>query len=105
MKKVLILMALLSLQASAYEYKRGEWLLKGVLGKSVYFAQDPTTLIDSNILTGIETDYMMTPQWSIGCGLKPLFATNRVVLNFGVTGKYRFVNPEMPLVPYVSVGL
>ncbi len=105
MKKIVALLSLLSLSASAYEYKAGQWLLKGLMGKSVYFAQDPMTNVSDAILTGFEFDYVLRPQWSVGAGIRPLFGTNVVVLGFTAHGKYRFVNKDMPLVPYLSFAI
>ncbi len=108
MKKIVALLSLLSLSASAYEYKAGQWLLKGLMGKSVYFAQDPSMGqigVADTIQTGFEFDYILRPQWSIGAGIRPMFGTNVVVLGFTAHGKYRFVSKDMPLVPYLSFAV
>lgn len=104
MKKIAWLF-LLALPLSAYEYKPGEWLLRGVLGKAVYFAQDPATKIDNNILAGVEVEYMLGSKLSLTGALRPLFANNSVSLGFGAGAKYRFVNREVPLIPFVSLQL
>jgi hypothetical protein len=75
------------------------------MGKAVYFAQDQTTNVSDSILTGFEFDYVLRPQWSIGAGIRPMFGTNVVVLGFTAHGKYRFVNKDMPLVPYLSFAI
>lgn len=105
MKKIAWLF-LLALPLSAYEYKPGEWLLRGVLGRAVYFAQDLTTpVILDNILAGLEVEYMLGSKLSVTGALRPLFANNSVSLGFGAGAKYRFVNKEVPLIPFVSLAL
>jgi hypothetical protein len=104
MKKIALL-CLLALPVSAYEYKPGEWLLRGVLGKAVYFAQDLMTNVGDNILTGVEFEYMLSPKFSITGAARPLFAVGSVSLGFGAGAKYRFVNKEVPLIPFVSLAL
>ncbi len=104
MKKIALL-CLLALPVSAYQYKPGEWLLRGILGKSVVFVQDPMTQIDTNILTGLEVEYMVGPKLSVTGAVRPLFAVRSVSLGFGAGAKYRFVNKEVPLISFVSLQL
>lgn len=104
MKKIALL-CLLALPVSAYEYKPGEWLLRGILGKAVYFVQDNTTDIGDNILTGVELEYMLGSKFSITGGIRPLLAVGSVSLGFGAGAKYRFVNKEVPLIPFVSLAV
>ncbi|MEI6805213.1 MAG: hypothetical protein WCK49_01735 [Myxococcaceae bacterium] len=104
MRKILLL-CLLALPLSAYEYKSGEWLLRAVLGKAVYFVQADKTVIGDNILTGVELEYMLDPKFSLTGAVRPLFAVGSVNLGFGAGAKYRFVNKEVPLIPFVSLAL
>ena len=104
MKKIMVL-CLLSLPVFAYQYDSGEWLLRGLLGKSVYFVQDQMTQIDDNILSGIELEYMLNSNLSVLGALRPLFSSRSVILGFGAGVKYRFMNSDSPLIPFVSVGL
>ena len=104
MKKIALL-CLLALPALAYEYKPNEWLLRAVLGEAVYFVQDSTSSIGNNLLAGVELEYMMGSKFSLTGAMRPLFATSSVVLGFGFGAKYRFVNKEVPLIPFVSLAL
>ncbi|MES2503522.1 MAG: hypothetical protein V4534_01460 [Myxococcota bacterium] len=104
MKRFLIL-GLLATQLSAYEYQPGEWLMRGVLGNSIYFIQDSSTGIGDNIVAGIEVETMLDRNWSVGGAFKPTFANNRLALGLGASAKYRFVNKDNPLIPFVSLGL
>lgn len=105
MMKKIVLLSMLALNAFSYEYKPAEWLIRGVLGNAVYFVQDPNTNIGNNILLGVEVEYMLSSNLSVTGALRPLFAKQAVVLGFGAGAKYRFFSREMPLVPFVSLGL
>ena len=105
MKKIMFLLGLLSIPVLAYEYKPGEWILRAVLGKSVYFVQDPMTHVSDGILSGVEVEYLLSPNWSVQGAVRPLFSSMSVILGFGIGAKYRFVNKDSPLIPFVSLGL
>jgi hypothetical protein len=104
MKKIAWLF-LLALPLSAYQYKPGEWLLRGVLGEAVYFAKDPASNIGHNIMAGVELEYMLGSKFSVTGAFRPLFAEGSLSLGFGAGAKYRFVNKEVPLIPFVSLQL
>ena len=106
MKKLALILSLLSVQASAYEFKAGEIWIRGLLGETVYFAQDRQTSIQTGAIeVSMEVDYMLDSAWSLGATFRPAFAVNRVVLGFGAHGKYRMVKKDFPVVPYASFGV
>src|SRR3989338_7646060 len=105
MKKFVLILIFSACSASAFEYKTEQWLFRGSLGNTVYFIADDTTQIAQNILASVELEYMLSQRWSIDGAFRPLFAKDRISLGFGVAAKYRFVSKELPIVPFISLGL
>lgn len=103
--RFVLLLTLLSFNLSASKYESKDWFFRSQLGQAVYFASEYTTLIDHNLLTGFEFENLLSDRWSLGVGVKPLFARNRFVLGLAGTAKYRFLSDSIPVIPFVSVGL
>ncbi|MEI6806812.1 MAG: hypothetical protein WCK49_09960 [Myxococcaceae bacterium] len=104
-KKIAWLLCLVALPIFSYEYKPTQWLVRGIVGNSIYFVKDSRTIVDNNIVSGVEFEYMMDSNWSLISAARPLFAINSLSLEFGLGAKYRFVNHQSPFVPFVSLAL
>lgn len=107
--KVFILAALVSLSASAYEFSTGKLFVRGAVGPMInvfrYDAIPQQATPSGGLMLAGEVEYVVSKPWSVIGGFRPTFATGAIDLEFGVGGKYRWDNLDVPLVLYASVEL
>jgi hypothetical protein len=101
---LIVALSFLSLSASAYEFSTGKFFLRGAVGPTINVFKHDTTPGGGLMLSG-EVEYVLSKPWSLIGGLRPVFATGSIDLEFGFGGKYRWDNLGVPLVLYSSIEL
>jgi len=104
-----VLIALFGLSASAYEFSTGKVFVRGAVGPMInvfrYDAIPEQASPSGGLMLSGEVEYVVSKPWSLIGAFRPTFATGAVDLEFGVGGKYRWDNLDVPLVFYTSVEL
>jgi hypothetical protein len=107
--KAIFMAALVSLSASAYEFSTGKFFVRGAVGPMInvfrYDAIPEQATPSGGLMLAGEVEYVVSKPWSVIGGFRPTFATGAIDLEFGVGGKYRWDNLDVPLVLYGSVEL
>lgn len=102
-----VLVALFSVSSSAYEFSTGKVFVRGAVGPLInvfrYDANPAQATPSGGLMLAGEVEYIVSKPWSVIGGFRPTFATGAIDLEFGVGGKYRWDNLDVPLVLYTSV--
>lgn len=102
-----LLFCLFSLGAVAYSFTPGEGILRPFVGARINLIQYDILSAQTpgaGMLLGLEGDYMIDGNWSIGGAFRPMFAPNFIYVSLAPQGKYRITQTDSPFVPFVQLG-
>ena len=100
-------LAFVSQPAQAYSVDTGDWVLRPVAGASVNVLRLDVATRETptaGMITGLDLDYGLQGPWSLSAGLRPVFAPGFLDFGTHLGAKYRWIQLDAPLLPYLGAG-
>lgn len=105
--RFLLVACLCSAHVLAYDFTPGDSLLRPLVGARVNLIPYDAIMApvpSAGVLLGLEGDYMIDGQWSIGGAFRPLFAPGFIYVGAAPQAKYHITQTDTPFVPFVQLG-
>lgn len=93
---------------SAYRVDAGDWVLRPVAGASVNVLRLNVATRETPVagmITGLDIDYGLQGPWGLSAGLRPVLAPDFIDMGAHLGAKYRWLQLDAPLLPYLGAGL